>query len=287
MLIPMLAFYLIFKFYPATYLIIAFQDYWPTTGIAGSEWVGWANFQKIFKGTATFSFWQLFSNTLILAIYNLLFYFPIPIILALLLNEVRHLGYKKIVQSFVYLPHFLSWSVIIGLVYVFLGSNGYVNKLLTQAGRANIAPLMDPNWFRPLIVMEVIWKEAGWGTIIYLAALSGVDEQLYEAAVVDGANRWKQLLHITFPAIRGTIITLFILRMGTFMDTGFEQIFLMSNTKNRSLSQVFDTYIYDQGIKKAHYSFSTALGIFKSVISLILVITTNKIANWVGEEGVY
>lgn len=287
MLIPMLAYYLIFKVYPAAYLVIAFQDYWPTTGITGSKWVGLANFAKIFKGTATFSFWQLFSNTLILAVYNLIFYFPVPIILALLLNEVKRLGYKKAVQSMVYLPHFLSWSVLVGLVYVFLGSTGLVNKFLTQAGRPNIAPLMDPQWFRPLIVIEAIWKEAGWGTIIYLAALSGVDEQLYEAAVVDGANRWKQLWHITFPAIRGTIITLFILRMGSFMDTGFEQIYLMSNSKNRMLSQVFDTYIYEEGIRKAHYSFSTALGIFKSIISLILVISTNKIANLVGEEGVY
>ena len=203
--------------------------------------------------------------------------------MSLLLNEIKRSAYKRVVQSLIYLPHFLSWSVLVGLVYLFIGPTGYINKVLTSMGGQPIQFLLNPNWFRPLIVIETIWKEAGWGTIIYLAALSSVDEQLYEAAVVDGANRWN----ITLPAIRGTIITMFILRMGSFMDTGFEQIYLMRNAINRQVAEVFDTYIYVEGIVNGNFSYSTTLGFFKSVISLILVLFTNVIANRVGEEGIF
>ena len=287
MLIPAAIFYIIFKLYPASYLIIIFQDYFPTLGVTGSPWVGLYNFERMFEGSAVYSFGLLFTNTIMLALYNLIFYFPIPIILSLLLNEIKRSAYKRVVQSLIYLPHFLSWSVLVGLVYLFIGPTGYINKMLTSMGGQPIQFLLNPNWFRPLIVIETIWKEAGWGTIIYLAALSGVDEQLYEAAVVDGANRWKQLWHITLPAIRGTIITMFILRMGRFMDTGFEQIYLMRNAINRQVAEVFDTYIYVEGIVNGNFSYSTTLGFFKSVISLILVLFTNVIANRVGEEGIF
>ncbi len=287
MLLPGIIYYIVFKFYPATNLIIVFQDYFPTLGISGSPWVGLDNFKRVFNGSAVYSFGLLFTNTILLALYNLAFYFPVPIILSLLLNEVRKSGYKRVVQSLIYLPHFLSWSVLVGLVYLFIGPTGYINKLLVSMGAQPVQFLLNPGWFRPLIVIESIWKEAGWGTIIYLAALSGVDEQLYEAAVVDGAGRWKQLWHITLPAIRGTIITLFILRMGSFMDTGFEQIYLMRNSINRQVAEVFDTYIYVEGIINGNFSYSTTLGVFKSVVSLILVLLTNMVANRIGEEGLF
>lgn len=287
MLIPGIIYYIVFKFYPASYLVIVFQDYFPTLGVQGSPWIGLDNFKRMFTSTAVYSFPLLFKNTILLALYNLLFYFPIPIILALLLNEIRHFSYKRVLQSFIYLPHFLSWSVLVGLVYLFIGPTGVINKMITSAGGQAVQFLLNPAWFRPLIVMEVIWKEAGWGTIIYLAALSGVDEQLYEAAVVDGANRFHQLWHITLPAIRPTIITMFILRMGSFMDTGFEQIYLMRNSINRQVAEVFDTYVYVEGIVNGNFSYSTTVGLFKSLISLILVMITNKIANKLGEEGIF
>lgn len=287
MLIPGIIYYIVFKFYPASYLVIVFQDYFPTLGVQGSPWIGLDNFKRMFTSTAVYSFPLLFKNTILLALYNLLFYFPIPIILALLLNEIRHFTYKRVLQSFIYLPHFLSWSVLVGLVYLFIGPTGVINKMITSAGGQAVQFLLNPAWFRPLIVMEVIWKEAGWGTIIYLAALSGVDEQLYEAAVVDGANRFHQLWHITLPAIRPTIITMFILRMGSFMDTGFEQIYLMRNSINRQVAEVFDTYVYVEGIVNGNFSYSTTVGLFKSLISLILVMITNKIANQLGEEGIF
>ena len=287
MLVPGIIYYVIFKFYPATYLVIVFQDYFPTLGVTGSPWVGFDNFRRMFTSNAVYSFPLLMKNTILLAIYNLIFYFPVAIILALLLNEIRNFTYKRILQSFVYLPHFLSWSVLVGLVYLFIGPTGVINKMITSNGGQAIQFLLNPAWFRPLIVMEVIWKEAGWGTIIYLAALSGVDEQLYEAAVVDGANRFHQLWHITLPAIRPTIVTMFILRMGSFMDTGFEQIYLMRNAINRQVAEVFDTYVYVEGIVNGNFSYSTTVGLFKSLISLVLVMTTKKVANKLGEEGIF
>jgi putative aldouronate transport system permease protein len=215
------------------------------------------------------------------------FYFPIPLILALLLNEIRVSWFKRVSQSFVYLPHFLSWSVLVGLVYLFLGPTGVISTMMRANDMRGLEVITDPNWFRPLIVIELIWKEAGWGTIIYLAALSGVDEQVYEAAVIDGAGRFKQLWHITLPAIRSTIIILLILRMGTFMDTGFEQIFLMRNSLNRSVAEVFDTYVYVRGVREGFFSYATAVGLFKSFVSLVLVLGTNKLASMFGEEGVF
>jgi len=204
-----------------------------------------------------------------------------------MLNEIRHYRYKILLQSFVYLPHFLSWSVLVGIVYLFLGPAGVVNTILRNSGLKTIQFLLDPSWFRPLIVLELIWKEAGWGTIIYLAALSGVDEQIYEASIIDGASRLRQLWHITLPSIRSTIIILLILRMGSFMDTGFEQIYLMRNSINREVAEVFDTYVYVQGVLNGEFSYSAAIGLFKSLVSFALVMFTNWLAKLFDEEGVY
>lgn len=287
MLIPGTLYYLVFKFVPFGYLSIVFEDYFPNLGILKSPWVGLDNFIKLFTQKSVFSFGLLMRNTILLALYNLIFYFPMPLILALLLNEIRHSLYKRSLQSLVYLPHFMSWSVIVGIVYLFLGPTGVINSTLQNSGMGAVQFLLNPGWFRPLIVMEIIWKEIGWGTIIYLAALAGVDEQIYEASIIDGAGRLAQLWHITLPTIRSTIIILLILRMGTFMDSGFEQIFLMRNSINRQVSEVFDTYVYVEGVINGMFSYSTAVGLFKSLISLVLVIGTNRLAKLFDEEGVY
>jgi len=266
-------------------LIIAFQNFQPILGFWDSQFVGFAHFERLFQESA---FFTLFRNTLILAIYNIVFFFPAPIILALLLNEIRVKFFKNIVQTLVYIPHFISWPVVIGLCYVlFTTEGGIVNEVLSMAGMNEVNPLMSEGSFRPMIILQQIWKEVGWGTIIFLAALAGVNMELYESAVIDGAGRFKQMVHITLPAIRGTIIILLILRMGSFMDSGFEQIYLMLNPLNRDVGEVFDTYVYSVGLTGGQFSYSTAIGLFKSVVGLILVIFANWLAKFFGEEGVY
>ena len=297
MLIPGALYYLVFKFLPVLNLKIVFQVYSPT--LQQQERVSWQapllmNFTSFFSNVW---FWKLLRNTLILALLNITFYFPFPIIMALLLNEIKHMGFKRISQSVLYLPHFVSWTVLGSLMIMLLGPepNGLVNSMLKNSGSDTIPFMMSEAWFRPLYIIELIWKESGWGTIIYLAALSGVDEQLYEAAVIDGAGRFKQLLHITLPSILPTIVTLLILRMGSFLDSGFDQIYLMLNSSNREVATVFDTYVYDMGLAgvltspvgTTNYSYSATIGVFRSVVSLVLVMGSNAIAKAAGEDGVY
>jgi len=285
MILPGLLYFLVFKYGPMWGLLMAFQNYQPMHGIWGSSWVGLQHFATLFGDD---NFWMLFRNTFILAIYNLLFFFPLPILLALLLNEVRSGLYKRSIQTMVYIPHFLSWVVIVGIFYILLTTEGgLINELLVLLGFEKVAFLLSDGWFRTLIIGQRIWKEAGWGTIIFLAALSGVDQQLYEASRIDGASRLRQVWHITLPSIRSTIVILLILRLGDFMDTGFEQIFLMLNAMNRNVGEVFDTYVYTLGLTQGQYSYSSAVGMFKSAIGLVLVIGANKLAKRFGEEGVY
>lgn len=284
MLLPGFVYYIVFKLLPVFGLSIIFYDYYPALGLSGSKFVGLANIQRLFHDA---DFVTLLINTLALAVLNIVFYFPFPIIISILLNEINHAFYKRTIQSFVYLPHFLSWTVLVGIFFIFLSPSGIVNNMIREMGGSAINFLADPGWFRPLVTIEVIYKEVGWGTIIYLAALSCVDEQLYEAALIDGANRFQRIWHITLPSILGTIIILLILRLGSFMDTGFEQIYLMMNSTNRHVANVFDTYVYIEGVQNGSFSYSTTVGLFKSVVSLILVVGSNKLANLFGEEGVY
>ena len=292
MLLPAMLYYIFFKFMPIYGLRIAFMDYIPGIGQVGSN-AWYHNFEVFFKSA---DFRKLMVNTFSLAIYNICLYFPVPLLLALLLNEIRSDAYKRTVQSLVYLPHFLSWAVIASLVLILFGPapRGLLNNFLQVNGMQQIPITYSTGWFRPLYIMELIWKEAGWGTIIYLAALSGVDEQLYEAAVIDGASRFQQLLHITLPSIKSTIVILLILRMGQFLESGFDQIYLMVNSLNREVATVFDTYIYEVGLLGSKtppgvraFSYSAAVGLFRSVISLVLVLATDRIAKWLGEEGLY
>jgi putative aldouronate transport system permease protein len=285
MLIPGLLYFAIFKYLPMFGVMVAFQNYMPFLGFLKSDWVGMANFQRFFGDPA---FFGLLKNTIILAVYNIIFYFPLPIIIALLLNELFNERFKRIVQSIIYVPHFISWVVIAGICYSVLSvDNGVVNALIKACGGDPINFLASSKWFRPLIILQLIWKDTGWGTIIFLAALAGVNVELYEAAVMDGANRWQQFLAVTFPAIKSTVVIMLILRMGTFMDSGFEQIFLMLNSMNRSVGEVFDTYVYTSGMLNGQFSYSTAVGLFKSLVSLMMVLTTNYIAKKAGEEGIY
>jgi len=284
-MLPGLVYFFIFKYVPLWGLIMAFKNYQPYQGLMKSEWVGFAHFERLF-GMA--DFWMLFRNTIILGLYNLLVFFPITILLALLLNEARREMFKRFVQTLIYVPHFLSWVVIVGISYVLLTTEGgIINELLKALGMEQVEFLTSTTAFRPLIVLQMIWKDAGWGTIIFLAALAGVNLHLYEAAKIDGANRLQQLWHITLPSIRSVIVILFILRLGSFLDLGFEQIFLMLNAVNREVGEVFDTYVYRVGLQQGQFSYSTAVGLFKSVVGLILVLIANKVAKWFGEEGIY
>jgi putative aldouronate transport system permease protein len=285
MLFPGLLYFLIYKYVPMWGLLIAFQDYQTFLGFAHSPWVGLKHFQTFFGEEA---FWMLLRNTFILAVYNIVFFFPLPIVISLMLNEVRKEFFKRFVQTLVYIPHFVSWVVVVGISFLFFSpQGGIVNNILSSIGSEPVNLLLSKEWFRTMITSQVIWKETGWGTIIFLAALAGVDPGLYEAARIDGANRWQQLWHITLPAIRSTIVIMLILRLGIFMDSGFEQIFLMVNSLNREVGEVFDTYVYNAGIAQGKFSYSAAVGMFKSVISLVLVVGANKLAKKFGEEGIY
>ncbi|GAK42467.1 sugar ABC transporter permease [Paenibacillus urinalis] len=285
MLLPGILYFLIFKYLPMYGLVISFQDYKPFKGILGSEWVGFEHFARLFNEP---DFLNILTNTLILFGLNLLFYFPVPIILALMLNEVRNSFFKKTFQTLVYLPHFMSWVIIVSIGYVMLTMDGgIVNELLVFFGFEKINFLLSTEWFRPTYIIQVIWREAGWGTIVYLAAIASVDPQLYEAARMDGANRLRQIWHITLPAIRSVIIILLILKIGDVLELGFEHVYLLLNSMNREVAEIIDTYVYTAAMKQGQFSYSTAIGFFKSFVGLILVMVANKLAKKMGEEGVY
>ncbi|SEN87228.1 sugar ABC transporter permease [Paenibacillus sp. OV219] len=285
LLLPGLVYFIWFRYVPMLGNIIAFEDYSPFRGFLHSDWVGFKHFARIFEDAEVI---KVIGNTLWLSLLQIAFAFPIPIVLALMLNEVKNQRVKRLIQSVVYLPHFLSWVVVIGIVTIFLKTEGIVNKGLSLAfGMESIQFLQQPGWFMPLIVLEVIWKEAGWGTIIFLAALAGVNPTLYEAAIVDGASRWRQMWHITLPAIRGTIIILLILRLGSVLDSGFTQIFLMLNPFTMDVGNVLDTFVYFKGIQQSDFSFGTAVGLFKGLVGLVLIVGVNRFAKKFGEEGVF
>ncbi|MBE1440729.1 putative aldouronate transport system permease protein [Paenibacillus sp. OAS669] len=285
LLLPGILYFLIFKYVPMWGVMLAFKNYQPFTGFMNSEWVGLDHFRDFFQNP---DFGRLLRNTLLLSLYNLVFFFPAPIIIALMLNEVRKEFYKRTIQTLIYVPHFISMVIVASISYVFLTTEGgIVNSMLEQATGHKIDFLSSPDWFRPLIILQTMWKECGWGTIIFLAALAGVDTEQYEAAIVDGANRWRQMWHITLPSIRSTIIILLILKVGDVLENGFEQIYLMTNALNRDVADVFDTYVYMMGITQGAFSYSTAVGLFKSIVGVILVFTSNYLAKRFGQSGIY
>ncbi|MFE0557460.1 MULTISPECIES: ABC transporter permease [Paenibacillus] len=284
LLLPGVLYFIIYRYVPMAGLVIAFKDFNPFTGFWNSDWVGFKHFARMFESSEVI---QVLVNTIQISLLQIFVAFPVSIILALMLNELQHATLKRFIQSLIYLPHFLSWVVVVGIFVVFLRGEGLVNSVLSNIGMEAIPFLTDPAYFKPIIILQVIWKEAGWGTIIFLAALAGVNPSLYEAAVIDGANRWRQLWHVTLPAIRGVIIILFILRLGSVLDTGFEQIFLMLNPFNMDSGNVLDTYVYFKGIQQGNIGFATAVGMFKGMIGLVLVLSANRLAKRFGEEGLY
>jgi len=265
-------------------IVIAFENYVPYSGVLGSEWVGLKWFNYFFRFPAWVTYLK---NTLILSLMNIVFYFPAPIILALLLNEMRSLRYKKVLQTLLYVPHFISIVIVVSITFVMFGTSGIVYKLTQQLLGQPINYMGSPSTFRWMIIGQTIWKETGWGTIIFLAALTNVDTQLYEAAMVDGAGRLRRLWHITLPAIRSTIVLMLILRMGSVLDTGYDHLILMANPLNRKVSQTLDVFVYQQGIQSGQFSYASAIGLMKAVVSVTLVVSSNKIAHLLGEQGLY
>ena len=284
LILPGFVYFIIFKYLPMWGIVISFQNYVPISGVFGSEWLGLKWFTYFFASPKWLDY---LGNTLILSVMNIVFYFPAPIILALLLNEMRSLHYKKLLQTLLYVPHFISIVIVVSITYVIFGTSGIVYRATEKILGAPVKYLTDPGIFRWMIIGQTIWKETGWGTIIFLAALTSVDVQLYEAAMVDGAGRWRRLWHITLPAIRSTIVLMLVLRMGSVLDTGYDHLILMANAMNRSVSQTLDVFVYQQGLQSAQYSYATAVGLLKAVVSVTLVVSSNKVAHALGEPGLY
>ena len=282
MVLPML-FILVFKFLPYSGLSIAFKDYKVAKGYAGSSWVGFSIFHKVFGKR---DFGQALTNTLLLNILDLVFGFPMPIILALILNEIKNRYFKSIMQTLLYLPHFLSWVIIGGIGYsMFSVSSGVVNVLIKNAGHSPIPFLQENTWWLISYVLIGVWQSMGWGTIIYLAAITGVNSELYEAARVDGAGRLKQCIHVTLPCIRSTIVTLLIMNLGKLMGGSFERVFALANAKATQFTTTIPVLVYRWGIESGKFSEATALGLFQSVIGLALVVVADLIAKRLGEDG--
>lgn len=285
LLIPVLAYFLLFKFLPMYGLQIAFRNFKPRLGFLGSEWVGLKHFARFFS---TYSCWTIISNTLLLSLLTLLFTFPLPIALALVLNEMRDGHYKKIVQTVTYAPHFLSTVVVVGMITAFCSpSTGVVNSLIKIFGGEPIYFMAKAEWFRPLYVISEIWTNIGWDSIIFFAALSSVDTQMYEAARIDGASRIKMMRYITLPAIMPTIAIMLIMTCGRVMSIGFEKVFLMQTDLNLGVSEVISTFVYRQGIISAQTSYATAVGLMNSVVNFILVISVNAISKRVSEVSLW
>jgi putative aldouronate transport system permease protein len=279
-----LAYYLIFHYAPMYGLLIAFKDFRFADGIWGSEWVGLEYFRQFFADPY---FYRLLRNVLLLNFFQLLFAFPAPIILALQLNEVRNDKFKRTIQTISYLPYFISMVVVAGLVVNFMAHQGIINDVIAGFGGERVHFLMRPEWYRFIHVGSDIWQNVGFGSIIYLAALTNIDPQLYEAATIDGANRWKKMLHVTLPGIAPTITIMMILQIGNFMTTGFEKILLLYNGSTYETADVIQTYVFRRGLLGADYSYATAVGLFQSVAALVFIVTANRVAKRLGETSLW
>ena len=281
MLIPGLFFLFIYKFAPLYGILIAFKDYNifagsnPVDAIAKSPWVGFANFERLFKSS---EFIKVLVNTLIINGMKILFLFPIPIICAILLNEIRNKAFRKLSQTAIYVPYFFSWVVVFGIFYSLFGSYGVVNNVIAALGHARIKFFTDTGIFRWLLVFTEGWKEIGYNTVIYLAAITGIDIALYEAASVDGANKWKQIWHVTMPGLLPTIVFMFILKVGYILDTGFEQVLVFYNPAVYDVADIIQTYVYRLGMGQMDFPLSTALGLFNSVVAFVLIVSANMIS---------
>lgn len=284
LVIPVILFYILFNYKPIYGALIAFQDYTPRLGMAGSEWVGLDNFKRFFSDIY---FGRLMRNTLLLSFYDIIFGFPAPIILALLLNEIHNRFFKNVTQTITYLPHFISMIVVCGMLTDFSLSTGLFNDIIEFFGGERHPLLQDPSLYRMIYILSGIWQQVGWGTIIYLSALSGVDSQLYEAAQIDGAGKWKQTIHVTLPGIAPTIITMFILKIGKLMSMGYEKTILLYNPSTYETADIISSYVYRIGLLEQDWSYSTAIGLFNSVINFVLLILANKLSKKYSETSLW
>lgn len=284
LVLPGIVHFVVFRYIPLFGNVIVFQEYNLFQGVLGSPWVGFKHFATMFTYE---EFYHILRNTLLLSLYSLLFGFPAPLLLALLLNEVRQMWFKRPVQTLLYLPHFLSWVIVGGMFINLLSMEGAVNTFLGWLGVEKRDFITMPEYFRAILITVSIWKEVGWGTIIYLAALAGINPNLYEAAMVDGANRWRQMWHITLPALAPTIVILFLLRIGNVLDANVEQVLVFQNPLNREVAEVIDTYVFRVGLMGAQFSYTTAIGIFQAFIGIVLIYSLNALSRRLTGESIY
>ena len=285
LIIPVVIWYILFEYKPMYGVVIAFQDYRPRRGISGSEWVGLKHFKDF---VSSFFFGRTVKNTLIISLTNIIFGFPAPIIFALLLNEIKNLKFKKLVQTISYMPHFISMVVFTSMIRVFVSNNGFITGILNvlfDVPKKSLLTMQE--YFVPIHVLSGIWQGLGWGAIIYIAALANVDQELYDAASIDGANRWKQTIHVTIPSIMPTIIIMLLLRLGGVMNVGYEKIILLYNVGIYETSDVISTYVYRKGLQDFQYSFSAAVGLFNTAINFALIMIFNKISKKISEVSLW
>ena len=282
LLLPAVVLVIVFNYIPMYGITIAFKNYSPRLGILGSEWIGFVHFERFF---ASPFFWRILYNTISLSVYQLAVGFFVPIVIAIMLNSLTHTGIKKKIQLIIYAPHFISMVVLVGMIYVFTSQHGLINNILGTFGIDPIMFMSEAKWFRPLYVLTGVWKDAGWASIIYLAALANVPPELNEAAIMDGANPWQRILHIDLPTIKPVITVLFVLAVGNVMNLGFEKAFLMQTPLNLEASEIIPTYVYKLGLQRGEFSFSTAVGLFNAVINLVLLVTVNYITKKTDEDA--
>lgn len=279
MMIPAVVYYILFHYLPMYGVLLAFKDFKITQGIIGSPWAGLHHFEKIINDTY---FYTVLKNTLIISLSKLVFGFPVPIIFALLLSEISNMKFKRLAQTVSYLPHFISWVVMAGIFFTLFSLDGPINGIVKLLGGDPMLFLADDRYFRTILVATSIFQSFGWGSIIYFAAISSIDPQLYEAAVLDGAGRFKRMVYISIPMLAPVIAIMLILSMSGILDAGFDQIFNMYNVKVYNVSDIIDTYVYRKGLIEMNYSYATAVGLFKSVVALVLIVIVNKIVKWIG-----
>lgn len=284
LVLPVLIYYILFHYKPMYGVIIAFKNFTPSKGIIGSPWVGLTHFKDFIS---SMYFFRILKNTLVINVTGLIFGFPAPIVLALLINELKNKFFTRTVQTITYLPHFISMVVICGMLRDFVSDTGIISQIVSVFTGERINLLNVSKYFVPIFVGSDIWQSVGWGTIIYLAALTGIDQQLYEAAKVDGANKWKQVIHITIPGIMNTVIVLLILRVGSMLNVGFEKVILLYNPAIYETADVISSFVYRKGLLEFNFSYSSAVGLFNSVVNLVLLIATNKLSKKYSEASLW
>lgn len=283
-IVPGFLFFVVFQYVPLLGNIVAFENYSPYLGFVNSPWVGFDNFTQLISDPEVIT---AVINTLVINGLQLIFFFPAPIALALILNSIMSPAVKRVIQSVVYLPHFIGWVVLVSVWQSVLGGDGFLNQMLNAHGTATVNLLSNPDLFKPMMVLQYMWKNVGWGTIIFLAAISKVDPNLYEAAVVDGAGSWRRMWHVTLPGIRGITVLLLILNLGNILTSSFQQILLQEPAVGATAGQVLDTFVYFQGIAGGNWGLATAVGLLKGVVGTILVVSANRVAHMFGEQGVF